>query len=67
MQTCFGGAHRTPGIDPFIKHLVRKRIEDFWTDDLNRPRNAKYIDFAAAVFDELEMPYERSSLRKLLS
>ncbi|MFZ1108999.1 MAG: hypothetical protein WAN43_11740 [Rhodomicrobium sp.] len=64
-ESYFAGV-RPPSIDKFFKREVLQRIEDFWTGDLSRPRNTKLVDFAGAVLDELDMPYKRSSLQRLL-
>ncbi len=66
IEKALRGFSRTPSIDKFYRRVVLQRIEDFWTNELGRPRGAALVDFAAVVFGELDMPHEKSSLQKEL-
>jgi|SRR5208337_1325888 len=57
-----------PKLTKFFMARTMKRIVDFWQGELQRPPTGEpFVAFAAAVFEALEMPYARSTLKKYLS
>ena len=57
-----------PNIKTVSTSHAAKRIVDFWQLELHRdPKDAKLVDFADAVFEALETPYARSTLKRKLS